>query len=96
MKADLVLLHAPSVYDFRDMAIMYGPVADLVPSTPIFEMYPNGNVSFKGMGKEKYNGEYRLKLKMLFWYYDPGFPTYKTKEDAEEAAQTHGYIVQND
>lgn len=26
---DLVLLHAPSVYDFREKAILYGPVADL-------------------------------------------------------------------
>ncbi|MDP2300351.1 MAG: cobalamin-dependent protein, partial [Actinomycetota bacterium] len=41
-KADLVLLHAPSVYDFRETSIMYGPVSDLVPSSPIFEMYPLG------------------------------------------------------
>ncbi|MCD4669504.1 MAG: TIGR04190 family B12-binding domain/radical SAM domain protein [Actinomycetia bacterium] len=42
MKTDLVLLHAPSVYDFRKKSIMFGPVSDLVPSTPIFEMYPIG------------------------------------------------------
>jgi B12-binding domain/radical SAM domain protein len=41
-KADLVLLHAPSVYDFRRESILYGPVSDLVPSTPVFEMYPIG------------------------------------------------------
>src|SRR5512136_1348949 len=41
-QADLVLLHAPSVYDFRKEAILYGPVSDLVPSTPVFEMYPIG------------------------------------------------------
>ena len=41
-QADLVLLHAPSVYDFRKKSILYGPVSDLVPSTPIFEMYPIG------------------------------------------------------
>ena len=41
-KADLVLLHAPSVYDFRKKSILYGPVSDLVPSTPVFEMYPIG------------------------------------------------------
>ena len=40
--ADLVLLHAPSVYDFRKTAIMHGPVSDMVPSTPAFEMYPLG------------------------------------------------------
>lgn len=41
-KPHLVLLHAPSVYDFREEAILYGPISDLVPSTPIFEMYPIG------------------------------------------------------
>src|SRR5271157_2934525 len=39
---DLMLLHAPSVYDFRNKSILYGPVSDLVPSTPVFEMYPIG------------------------------------------------------
>ena len=42
MKTDLVLIHAPSVYDFREKSIMFGPMSDLVPSTPIFEMYPIG------------------------------------------------------
>ena len=42
MRTDLVLLHAPSVYDFREKSIMFGPMSDLVPSTPIFEMYPIG------------------------------------------------------
>jgi len=41
----LILLHAPSVYDFREYPIMYGPIADGVPSTPIFEMYPIGFTS---------------------------------------------------
>ncbi len=41
-RMDLVLLHAPSVYDFRQEAILYGPVSDLIPSGPIFEMYPIG------------------------------------------------------
>ncbi len=40
--SDLILLHAPSVYDFRGKSILYGPVSDLVPSTPVFEMYPIG------------------------------------------------------
>ncbi len=39
---DLILLHAPSVYDFRKLPILFGPISDLVPSTPIFEMYPIG------------------------------------------------------
>jgi radical SAM superfamily enzyme YgiQ (UPF0313 family) len=41
-KYDLVLLHPPAVYDFRKQSIFYGPVSDVVPSTPIFEMYPFG------------------------------------------------------
>lgn len=44
-KIDLVLLHPPSIYDFRKKAIMFGPISDLVPSTPVFEMYPIGFVS---------------------------------------------------
>ncbi|MGO9514793.1 MAG: TIGR04190 family B12-binding domain/radical SAM domain protein [Steroidobacteraceae bacterium] len=39
---DLLLLHAPSVYDFRQEAILYGPVSDMVPSSTVFEMYPLG------------------------------------------------------
>ena len=39
---DLLLLHAPSVYDFREHAILYGPVSDMIPSSPVFEMYPLG------------------------------------------------------
>jgi hypothetical protein len=31
-KTDLVLLHAPSVYDFRKRVVMHGPIADAVPS----------------------------------------------------------------
>ncbi|MCL2141238.1 MAG: TIGR04190 family B12-binding domain/radical SAM domain protein [Dehalococcoidia bacterium] len=41
-KTDLILLHAPHVYDFRKIPQLYGPVSDLVLSTPIFEMYPVG------------------------------------------------------
>jgi B12-binding domain/radical SAM domain protein len=44
-KADLLMLHAPSNYDFREHAIMYGPISDVIPSSPIFEMYPIGMVS---------------------------------------------------
>jgi radical SAM superfamily enzyme YgiQ (UPF0313 family) len=39
---DLVLLHAPSVYDFRQEAILYGPIADFVPVPYAFELYPLG------------------------------------------------------
>ncbi|HUF39286.1 MAG TPA: TIGR04190 family B12-binding domain/radical SAM domain protein [Anaerolineales bacterium] len=39
---DLILLHAPSVYDFRRRATLWGPISDLVPSEPVFDMYPLG------------------------------------------------------
>lgn len=42
---DLVLLHAPSVWDFREEPILHGPLADVIPSTTEFEMYPVGLTS---------------------------------------------------
>lgn len=42
MATDIVFIHAPTVYDFRKKPILYGPVSDVVPSSPIFEMYPIG------------------------------------------------------
>ena len=44
-KLDLILLHPPSLYDFRKTPVMHGPISDVVPSTPIFEFYPIGFVS---------------------------------------------------
>lgn len=45
MRIDLILLHPPSVYDFRKRTILFGPISDLIPSSPVFEMYPIGFVS---------------------------------------------------
>ena len=45
MSTDLILLHAPSVYDFRKKTILYGPVSDLIPPSNVFEMYPIGLTS---------------------------------------------------
>jgi B12-binding domain/radical SAM domain protein len=42
MAADLMFLHAPSVYDFRQRPTLWGPISDLVPSEPVFDMYPLG------------------------------------------------------
>lgn len=42
MASDIVFLHAPSVYDFRKKPIFYGPVSDVIPSSPVFECYPVG------------------------------------------------------
>jgi len=44
-KLDLALLHAPSNYDFRQHSIFYGPISDVIPPAPVFEMYPIGFVS---------------------------------------------------
>lgn len=41
-KEKLILVHAPSVYDFRKRATLWGPIGDLVPSDTVFEMYPIG------------------------------------------------------
>lgn len=41
-RLDLLLLHPPSVYDFREKSIFYGPISDLIPSSTVFEMYPLG------------------------------------------------------
>jgi len=66
-KIDLVLIHPPSLYDFRKEPVMYGPISDVVPSTPIFEMYPIGFASLSeylernGLGVRIIN----VALKML-------------------------------
>jgi B12-binding domain/radical SAM domain protein len=41
-ETDIVLVHAPTVYDFRKRPAAFGPVSDVVPSTSVFEMYPLG------------------------------------------------------
>ena len=38
-RTDLVLLHAPSVYDFRSETIIQGPIADAVPFTDEYLCY---------------------------------------------------------
>jgi len=41
-KPDLMLLHPPSVFKFRELPLFFGPVSDVVPSSSIFEIYPIG------------------------------------------------------
>ena len=66
-KADLVLLHPPSIFDFREKPRLWGPINDLVPSTHIFEMYPLGFVSLASqLGYSGYSVRIiNLALKML-------------------------------
>jgi B12-binding domain/radical SAM domain protein len=47
-RPDIVILHPPSVYDFRQEPKLYGPISEVVPSTPLFEMYPLGFATIAG------------------------------------------------
>ena len=56
LRTDLVLIHPPSVYDFRQETILQGPIADAVPSTDEFEMYPAGLTCIAAyLAKNQYN-----------------------------------------
>ena len=59
MPTDLILLHAPSVYDFREKPILCGPVSDQIPSTPVFEMYPIG---FTSIAEYLERAGYRVRI----------------------------------
>jgi B12-binding domain/radical SAM domain protein len=50
---DLLLLHPPSVYDFRTRSILYGPVSDVIPSSTVFEMYPLGFLTISSYLQER-------------------------------------------
>jgi B12-binding domain/radical SAM domain protein len=53
--SDLILLHPPSIYDFRKRPLMCGPISDVIPSTPVFEMFPLGFVSISAyLAKQGY------------------------------------------
>jgi B12-binding domain/radical SAM domain protein len=69
---DLILLHAPSVFDFRERAMLQGPVADVIPSTDEFEMYPVGLTSLASyLERNSYNVRIvNLAYRML---HDPRF-----------------------
>lgn len=59
MSLNLVLLHPPSVYDFRQKTILYGPVSDLIPSSSVFEMYPIG---FTSIAEYLERAGYRVRI----------------------------------
>ncbi len=55
-RTDLILIHPPSVFDFREETILQGPIADAVPSTDEFEMYPAGITCIAAyLAKNQYN-----------------------------------------
>ena len=55
----LVLLHPPGVYDFREGLNVPSPIADLIPSGTVFEMYPVG-FSFLGEYLERHGVNVRV------------------------------------
>jgi len=71
-RRDLVLLHPPAIYDFRTRPAFLGPLADAVPSTAMFEMYPVGLTSIAAfLERNHYNVEIvNLAYRML---QDPRF-----------------------
>ncbi|MBI3401635.1 MAG: TIGR04190 family B12-binding domain/radical SAM domain protein [Acidobacteria bacterium] len=64
---DLVLLHPPAIFDFRTRETFLGPLADAVPSTTMFEMYPVGMTSLAAfLERNHYNVEIvNLAYRML-------------------------------
>jgi B12-binding domain/radical SAM domain protein len=69
---DLILLHPPSLYDFRKRPGIHGPISDVVPSTPIFEMYPIGFASLSEY-LERHGLRARIVNIALKMFKDKGF-----------------------
>jgi B12-binding domain/radical SAM domain protein len=73
-RIDLILLHPPSIYGFRELPIFHGPISDVIPSSSIFENYPIGFLTLseylnrQGISVRIVN----LAMKMLMDYsFDP-------------------------
>lgn len=66
LATDLVLLHPPSVYDSRSDGAIFGPISNVIASTPVFEMYPVGlttiadHLGQAGFNVETVNVAYRM------------------------------------
>lgn len=78
MEVDLLLVHPPSIMDFQGKR--RGPVSDLTPSTPLFELYPAGFLSLvsylegKGFQVKILNAAYRMLV-------DPSFSLERALKD---------------
>lgn len=74
LKADLFLMHAPSIFDFRereDMLFAYLSDSDSVNVTSIYEMYPLGLLSIKAcLGMEGLNAEIINLASLMLMYPD--------------------------
>ena len=71
-QTDLALLHPPSVYDFRRVLLLPRPIADLVPSSSMFEMFPIG-FSFLGEYLERHGMSVRVANLAARMLEEPGF-----------------------
>jgi len=81
---DLLLIHPPSYLRFREERRKYGPIADVIPSTPLFDMYPYGFLSIANyLAKRGYKVDiFNLAARMIM---DPYFDlkSYIRKIEAE-------------
>lgn len=72
MRVNVCFVHPPSIYDFRTKNLRSGPISDVVPSTPLFEMYPIGFISMlNSLVKEGYNA--RISNIAVLMLYSRGF-----------------------
>lgn len=71
-RVDLILLHPPSIYRFRELPIFHGPISDVIPSSAIFENYPIGFLTLSEyLNRHGFSVRIvNLAMKMLM---DPGF-----------------------
>ena len=69
---DMTFFHPPSIFDFRERPEVLGPISDVIPSSPVFEMYPIGLTSLAdSLEREGYNARIiNLANQMLM---DPDF-----------------------
>ncbi len=84
---DVTFFHPPSIYDFRERAEVIGPISDVIPSSPVFEMYPIGLTSIADtLEQNGYNAQIvNLAHEMLV---DPDFDA--EKEIAHSDARIFG------
>ncbi len=59
-ETDLILLHPPSVFKFRELPLFFGPVSDVIPSSSIFEIYPIGFLTIS-----KYLADHGLSTRIV-------------------------------
>ncbi len=67
MKLDVALIHAPSVYDFRERIVYASIISEVVPSLYVFDMMPYGFLTLASyLEKKGYKvGTFNLASKML-------------------------------